>query len=67
VQFISLEIPNSLSTALAHVIEVRPQAKALPDGMLLSRAKHIRKFTIDSRVPGIFLERDFVDSGALMS
>jgi putative tryptophan/tyrosine transport system substrate-binding protein len=40
---------------------------SLPDGMLLSLAKHIGKFAIDSRLPGIFPERDFVESGGLMS
>jgi putative tryptophan/tyrosine transport system substrate-binding protein len=68
VQLISLDVPESLSTALAHVTEVHPQAiMSLPDGMLLSLAKHIGKFAIDSRLPGIFPERDFVESGGLMS
>jgi putative ABC transport system substrate-binding protein len=68
VQFIPVEAPDNLRMAFEHVARVRPEVlMTLPDGMLLSLAKPIGELTVDRRLPGIFPERDFVESGGLMA
>ena len=68
VQLIPVEAPDNLRMAFEHVARVRPEVlMTLPDGMLLSLAKPIGELTVDRRLPGIFPERDFVESGGLMA
>lgn len=67
-QLIPIKSSDDLRTAFEHVVRARPEAlMTLPDGMLLGLAKTIGEFTADSRIPGIFPERDFVDAGGLMA
>src|SRR4051812_10424694 len=68
VQLIPLDAPDNLSMAFTHLVSARPEVlMTLPDGMLLSLAKPIGELTVDSRLPAIFPERDFVESGGLMA
>jgi putative ABC transport system substrate-binding protein len=54
--------------AFEHLVSARPEVlMTLPDGMLLSLAKPIGELTVESRLPAIFPERDFVESGGLMA
>jgi putative tryptophan/tyrosine transport system substrate-binding protein len=68
VQLIPVDAPDNLRTAFEHLVSARPEVlMTLPDGMLLSLAKPIGELTVKSRLPGIFPERDFVESGGLMA
>jgi putative ABC transport system substrate-binding protein len=67
-QLIPIETPDNLRMALEHVVSARPDAfMTLPDGMLLNLAKPIGEFSFERRLPGMFPERDFVESGGLMA
>ena len=68
VQLVGVRNPNNLRMAVDNVVRVNPDVfMTLPDGMLLSLAKPIGEFSLDRRLPGIFPERDFVESGGLMA
>jgi putative ABC transport system substrate-binding protein len=67
-QFVPIANPDNLRIALEQVATARPDAvMTLPDGMLLSLAKPIGEFLVDRGLPGMFPERDFVESGGLMA
>jgi putative ABC transport system substrate-binding protein len=68
VQLVGVRNPNNLRMAVDNVVRANPDVfMTLPDGMLLSLAKPIGEFSLDRRLPGIFPERDFVESGGLMA
>jgi putative ABC transport system substrate-binding protein len=60
--------PDDLDDAFATVIKAHPSAIiTIADGMLLSNSVRVAKFAMESRLPGIFPERDFAEAGALMA
>ena len=60
--------PADLDAAFQAVAKVRPNAFiTLSDGMLLGERTRIVAFASRNRLPGIFAEREFAESGALMS
>jgi len=64
VQLVGVHNPDNLRIATDNVVRAKPDVfMTLPDGMLLSLAKPIGEFSLDRRLPGIFPERDFVESG----
>jgi len=68
VQLVGVHNPDNLRIATDNVVRAKPDVfMTLPDGMLLSLAKPIGEFSLDRRLPGIFPERDFVESGGLMA
>ena len=68
VQLVGVENPDNLRMAMDNVVRAKPDVfMTPPDGMLLSLAKPIGEFSLDRRLPGIFPERDFVESGGLMA
>src|SRR5262245_13091834 len=68
VLLIPVDAPDNLRMAFEHLASARPEVlMTLPDGMLLSLAKPIGELTVNSRLPAIFPERDFVESGGLMA
>jgi putative tryptophan/tyrosine transport system substrate-binding protein len=68
VRLIPLDSPDNLSIAFDQVPSAHTDAlMTLPDGMLLSLARPIGEATLRNRLPSIFPERDFVESGGLMA
>jgi putative ABC transport system substrate-binding protein len=68
VQLVGVRNPDNLRVAMDNVVRTMPDVfMTLPDGMMLSLAKPIGEFSLDRRLPGIFPERDFVESGGLMA
>lgn len=68
VLLIPVDAPDNLRMAFEHLASARPEVlMTLPDGMLFTLAKPIGEFTVNSRLPAIFPERDFVESGGLMA
>ena len=68
VRLIPLDSPDNLPLAFDHVVAARSEAfMTLPDGMLLNLAKPIGELALRKRLPSIFPERDFVESGGLMA
>jgi putative tryptophan/tyrosine transport system substrate-binding protein len=68
VQLIPVDAPDNLLLAFEHLVSARPEVlMTLPDGMLFSLAKPIGELTVKNRLPAIFPERDFVESGGFLA
>jgi putative ABC transport system substrate-binding protein len=60
--------PTDIETAFARMTETRPDALiVLQDALTLQHRKEIIDFTVERRLPGMFVAREWVASGGLMS
>lgn len=60
--------PTDIGTAFARMTETRPDALiVLQDALTLQHRKEIIDFTVEKRLPGMFVAREWVASGGLMS
>jgi putative ABC transport system substrate-binding protein len=60
--------PQDIDTAFAKMTDARPDALiVLQDALTLQHRKEIIDFTIEKRLPSMFVAREWVASGGLMS
>jgi putative ABC transport system substrate-binding protein len=60
--------PQDFATAFAHMAENRPQVLLVfQDALTLEHRKEIIDFTIENRVPGMFVGKEWVEEGGLLS
>jgi putative tryptophan/tyrosine transport system substrate-binding protein len=65
---VEVRSPKDIETALARMTETRPDALiVLQDALTLQHRKEIIDFTVERRLPGMFVAREWVASGGLMS
>ena len=65
---VEVRSPKDIETAFAKMIEARPDALiVLQDALTLQHRKEIIDFTVERRLPGMFVAREWVASGGLMS
>ena len=67
-QTVEVRSPADLEAAFKSVTDARPNAfMSLPDGMLVDNRKRLAEFSVKSRLPAIFPEREFAEAGGLMT
>jgi putative tryptophan/tyrosine transport system substrate-binding protein len=65
---VEVRSPKDIETAFAKMTEARPDALiVLQDALTLQHRKEIIDFTVERRLPGMFVAREWVTSGGLMS
>jgi putative ABC transport system substrate-binding protein len=65
---IEVRSPKDIEAAFAKMAEARPDALiVLQDALTLQHRKEIIDFTVERRLPGMFVAREWVTSGGLMS
>ena len=65
---VEVRSPQDINTAFAKMTDARPDALiVLQDALTLQHRKEIIDFTIERRLPGMFVAREWVASGGLMS
>jgi putative ABC transport system substrate-binding protein len=65
---VEVSSPQDIDTAFAKMTDARPDALiVLQDALTLQHRKEIIDFTIERRLPGMFVAREWVASGGLMS
>jgi putative tryptophan/tyrosine transport system substrate-binding protein len=65
---VEVRSPNDIEIAFAKMTEARPDALiVLQDALTLQHRKEIIDFTIERRLPGMFVAREWVAAGGLMS
>lgn len=65
---IEVRSPADLDAAFKAVSDARPNAfMTLADGMMISNRRRIAEFAAKRRLPGVFPEREFAETGGLMS
>ena len=65
---VEVRSPKEIETAFAKMTEAKPDALiVLQDALTLQHRKEIIDFTIERRLPGMFVAREWVTSGGLMS
>ena len=65
---VEVRSPKEIETAFAKITEAKPDALiVLQDALTLQHRKEIIDFTIERRLPGMFVAREWVTSGGLMS
>ena len=65
---VEVRSPKDIEIAFAKMVEGKPQALiVLQDALTLQHRKEIIDFTVQNRLPGMFVAREWVASGGLMS
>jgi putative ABC transport system substrate-binding protein len=65
---VEVRSPQDIDTAFAKMTAARPDALiVLQDALTLQHRKEIINFTVERRLPGMFVAREWVTSGGLMS
>jgi putative ABC transport system substrate-binding protein len=65
---VAVRSPGDFDAAFKAVSDARPSAfMTLADGMMFANRARIAEFAAKSRLPGVFPEREFAETGGLMS